>query len=257
MAYSMEKQHMETDLFSIVIPCRNEEKLIGETLQSIKNQTVVDGKTCIIIADANSTDNTLKIVQRYRPGMNIRIIKGGLPPTGRNNGARYCYAKYILFMDADVKLGSNNTLEKVIGLAEKKQLDLVIPQIKIERSGPRDKIFEYLYFIAAKSKLLGAFGTGMFICIKNDAFRRLGPFNENLPLGDDWELTHKVRRSRFALADTSVYTSNRRFNNLGYFSTFYMWASVALSKRYRDKGHFEYFHDYDKVHHETNLPVSR
>jgi glycosyltransferase involved in cell wall biosynthesis len=235
---------MDTDLISIVIPCRNEEKLIGKTLESIREQTVVSSNTPIIIADANSTDSTLRIIQGFGLQMNIRVVKGGLPPAGRNNGARYCQTKYILFLDADVKLGSCDTLENVLTVAEAKQLELVVAKIKIDDAGWRDKIFEYLYVAAAKSKLLGAFGTGMFICIKSDAYKRLGPFNENLPLGDDWELSNKVRRSRFALADTSVYTSKRRFNTLGYFSTFYMWVSVALSKSYRDKGHREYFYNY-------------
>jgi hypothetical protein len=49
-----------------------------------------------------------------------------------------------------------------------------VAKIKIIGSGWRDKIFEYLYFVAAKSKILGAFGTGMFIFIKNDTFRSVG-----------------------------------------------------------------------------------
>jgi glycosyltransferase involved in cell wall biosynthesis len=249
---------MDTDLISIVIPCRNEEKLIGKTLESIREQTVVDNKTPIIVADANSTDSTLRIIRGFGSQMNIRIVKGGLPPVGRNNGATYCKTKYILFLDADVKLGSCDTLESVLTAAEAKQLDLVVAKIKIDNAGWRDKIFEYLYLAAAKSKLLGAFGTGMFICIKNDAYKHLGPFNENLPLGDDWELTNKVRRSRFAIADTSVYTSSRRFNTLGYFSTFYMWASVALNKNYRAKGHREYFYNYDRKDNDvTCAPYSK
>jgi glycosyltransferase involved in cell wall biosynthesis len=246
---------MDTNLISIVIPCRNEEKLIGKTLQSIKMQTVVDRKTPIIVADANSSDSTLKIIQGFSSDLNIRVIKGGLPPVGRNNGARYCSTKYILFLDADVELGSPDTIENVLHTAEANGLELVVAKIKITQAGWRDRIFEYLYFVAAKSKLLGAFGTGMFICIKSDAFRRLGPFNENLPLGDDWELTNKVKRERFGIANASVYTSNRRFDTLGYFPTFYMWASVALNKNYRNKGHREYFYNYDTRQPDNNLPL--
>ena len=150
-------------------------------------------------------------------------------------------------MDADVELGNKNTVEEIISTAEKKHLELVVPEIRIHNSGWRDKIFEYFYFMTAKTKVLGAFGTGMFICIKNDAFRRLGAFNENLPLGDDWELTHKIDKKRFAIVSTPVYTSNRRFTSLGYLSTFYMWASVAFSKSYRDKGHREYFQTIDNA----------
>jgi len=48
---------------SIIIPAYNEEKYIGETLKSIKNQDFKDYE--IIVADCFSNDNTVKIAEKY------------------------------------------------------------------------------------------------------------------------------------------------------------------------------------------------
>jgi hypothetical protein len=144
-------------------------------------------------------------------------------------------------MDSDIELGTSETLTRVLDTAEKNKLDLVIPQIRIRQPNMLDKVFEYSYYAAAKWKILGSFGTGMFMMMRTETFKALGGFNEGLPLGDDWELSNQVKPERFALADTFIYTSKRRFIAQGYLSTFYQWVSVALSKKYREKGHAEYF----------------
>lgn len=231
---------MDDGQLSIVIPCKNEEKFIGKTLQSLQEQTAIKPSIPIYIADAGSTDGTLDVIRAFIPHLNIKVVKGGLPPVGRNSGARFCHSKYILFMDADIEFSDQGTINKLLELAEHKQLELVVPYITIIKHGWRDKLFEYLYYWTGKTKIIGAFG-GMLILIRNETFTRLGRFNENLPLGDDWELTHQIERSHFQMADISIYTSNRRFAAQGYFSTLYQWFLIALSKDYRNKGHKEYF----------------
>src|SRR5450432_1023894 len=99
-------------LFSIVIPCRNEEKYIGKLLESVSQQTIVNKNIPVFIADANSTDNTLRVIQSFQEKLNIQLVEGGYPPTGRNNGAKKVTTKYILFLDADIELGEKDSLEK-------------------------------------------------------------------------------------------------------------------------------------------------
>ena len=233
---------MSSDLLSIVIPCRNEERLIGKTLRSIAKQTIVTPETPVYIADAFSTDNTVQIIKIFSPKLNITIIEGGLPAVGRNRGAEMVKTRYVLFLDADVELAHANTLENALRQAEKKDLYLVIPCLRIINAGTLDRFFEYCYYLTAKTKILGSFGAGMFLFLRTEAYRKTGGFNESLALGEDWELTHQIERKRFQICDDVVaLTSNRRFENMGYWSTFYMWASVAFNKRYRQQNHLEYF----------------
>jgi glycosyltransferase involved in cell wall biosynthesis len=58
------------ELVTIVIPCKNEETYIGHLLESLSQQVGI-GSTRIIVADADSTDNTLQVVKLYKDVLNI------------------------------------------------------------------------------------------------------------------------------------------------------------------------------------------
>ena len=235
---------MKDNLLSIVIPCRNEEKQIEPTLESLRVQTINISDVPIFIADAGSTDSTLDIIRKFKDdgGLNIEIVQGGNPPEGRNNGASYCQSEYILFLDADIELGENSCIEKSINLALEKDLDLVATYIKCKNGNPYDKIFwEGIHAFTYKYPyIVGPYAAGMFILIRRSTLYQLGGFNEKMVLGDDWELTHKIPRSKFGVANTFIWTTNRRFIKQGYLKTFSRYLMVAFSKDFRRKGNESY-----------------
>ena len=81
---------------SIVIPVKNEEKNIPVILESIKKQTYKPYE--VIVSDADSKDNTRKIAKEY----GARVVEGGIPAIGRNNGFNAAQKDIVIFMDADV-----------------------------------------------------------------------------------------------------------------------------------------------------------
>ena len=235
---------MKEDLLSIVIPCKNEEKQIGRTLIALQNQTADMPNIPIYIADAGSSDSTHKIIQGFiREGkLNIRIVEGGYPPAGRNNGASYCKSEYILFLDADIELGEDHSIEKSIRLALEKDLDLVATYIKCRNGNQYDRIFwEKIHAFTYKYPyIVGPYAAGMFILIRRSKFQELGGFNEKMILGDDWELTHKIPRKKFGVADTFIWTTNRRFMTQGYLKTFSRYFRVAISRNFRERDNSPY-----------------
>jgi glycosyltransferase involved in cell wall biosynthesis len=235
---------MKDNFLSIVIPCKNEEKQIGRTLKSLLNQTVDISKVPIYIADAGSTDSTLPIIGKFisEGRLNIKIVPGGYPPEGRNNGASYCRTEFILFLDADIELGENSSIEKSLNIALEKNLDLVATYIKCKDGNQYDKIFwEKIHAFTYKYPyIVGPYAAGMFILIRSSTFDRLGGFNEKMVLGDDWELTHKIPLSKFGVAHTYIWTTNRRFMKQGYLKTFSRYFRVAFSKDFREKGNESY-----------------
>ena len=237
---------MNSDLLSVVIPCRNEEKNILRTLKALENQDYNMTGIKVFIADADSADNTRQIIKDFRRSskMDIKIVPGGYPPAGRNNGAANCNSKYILFMDADIEPGEKDTIQKSVDLAESKGLDLVSAFIKCRNGNLYDNIFwERMHgFTYRYPQIVGPYAAGMFILMRRSKYLELGGFNENMVLGDDWELTHKIKRRKFGVADTFIWTTNRRFQKAGYLKTVGQYFLIAMSREYRKKGHREYMH---------------
>src|ERR1700722_4014536 len=89
---------------TIVIPAKNEAKLIPRLLISLTNQDYSNIRnTRVLVADANSIDGTPEIVLGFRDRLNVSVIRGGMPSVGRNLGAAQADSDYVLFLDADIE----------------------------------------------------------------------------------------------------------------------------------------------------------
>jgi len=237
---------MNSSLLSIVIPCKNEEKQLQRTLAAIEQQSFDLTDCPIFIADAGSSDRTLNIIADFQKNtkLNIQVVEGGYPPAGRNNGARRCQSEYILFLDADIELGEKKSIEKVIGLALGGRLDIVSTYIKSKDGNVYDRFFwERMHaFTYRYPYIVGPYAAGMFILIRRKKFNELGGFNEKMVLGDDLELTRMISRRKFGVADTYIWTTNRRFRSHGYLRTIGKYFRVAMSKDFRQKNNRNYMH---------------
>lgn len=237
---------MNSRLLSIVIPCKNEEKQLRQTLSALDRQTFDMSACPIYIADAGSTDSSLEIITEFQEHthLDIRVIEGGYPPAGRNRGAIYCHSDFILFMDADIELGEDQSIEKAIGLAQERELDMVSTYIRSKDGNVYDRFFwEKMHaFTYRYPYIVGPYSAGMFILIRRRRFQELGGFNEAMVLGDDWELTRMITRRKFGVADTFIWTTNRRFQSHGYIRTISKYFRIALSKNFRYKDNRNYMH---------------
>jgi len=80
----LEENIIETSKISVIIPVRNEAENILFLLQDLEKQTYPKHKFEVIIADDDSTDDTLKIVQEFQKNTNINLIINQLPPKTNN-----------------------------------------------------------------------------------------------------------------------------------------------------------------------------
>ncbi len=86
---------------SVVIITRNEETYIKDLLDSLVTQTILPHE--IIVVDAESTDNTQRIVRSYMKKYQFvkLYIQKGTRGEGRNYGAYKATGDIIAFIDAD------------------------------------------------------------------------------------------------------------------------------------------------------------
>ena len=87
---------------SVIVPVYNVEKYIEKCIQTLVNQTLQDLE--IIIVNDGSTDDSEKIVKRYKKEYKniIYVTKenGGLS-SARNFGLLYATGEYVAFLDSD------------------------------------------------------------------------------------------------------------------------------------------------------------
>ncbi|MGR3177765.1 MAG: glycosyltransferase [Candidatus Anammoxibacter sp.] len=175
-------------MLSIIIPTFNEETYLPKLLQSIRIQKDVDYE--IIVADNNSTDNTRKIAKQY----GCKIVDGGSPARGRNNGARSSKEEILLFLDADVIL-DKNFLKAIINEYSRKNLGtatcLVHPL--------SNKIFDIILHLIANvgiklsEKTSHPRAAGFCILTKNSIFSEIDGFNESLVMAEDHDFVKRAK----------------------------------------------------------------
>ena len=113
-------------LVSIVIPVYNGEKHIKACLDSLLKQTYSNFE--VICVDDGSNDSSCMLINQYVSNDNrFYLIKQNNQYAGvaRNNGLKYTYGKYVIFLDAD-DFFEETLLEDTIEVAEKEDSDVVV-----------------------------------------------------------------------------------------------------------------------------------
>jgi glycosyl transferase family 2 len=88
-------------LVSVVIPCYNQARFLGDAIESVLAQTYPHFE--IVVVDDGSTDNTSEVASRYPRVRCIRQENRGLAGA-RNTGIRQSNGGYLVFLDADDRL---------------------------------------------------------------------------------------------------------------------------------------------------------
>jgi len=208
-------------MISIIIPALNEEEYLPLLLESIKKQSAdwrIGFDYEIILADAGSTDKTLGVAKEY----GCKIIPGGLPAKGRNEGAKTARGDLLFFCDADVVL-PDNFFKKALAEFEARNLEFasfcIIPLPRSRISLFFLNIFYNQPIILLESALPHA-ATG--ILVKKNLFDKLGGFDEDIKLAEDHYLARRATRlfkARFGIIkSTEIFVSDRRFKTDGWFS---------------------------------------
>ncbi|MBQ2665983.1 MJ1255/VC2487 family glycosyltransferase [Methanobrevibacter sp.] len=199
-------------ILSIIIPTYNEEEYLPVLLESIKKQDFSDYE--IIVADANSTDKTREIAESY----GCKIVDGGLPAVGRNNGAKAAKGEYLLFLDSDLEL-TDDYLRNVIYEFRMERLGIAITQMKPMSNKIEDQIFhEFANYFMISIEKIKPHGAGCYgIIARKELHDECGGFNEDLNFGEDTDYIERLaKKERFkVLRNAKIGVSTRRLEEEG------------------------------------------
>ena len=202
--------------FSIIIPTYNRAHLLKIAVDSVLAQTFTDYE--LIIVDDGSRDNTRQVLDEYLKGEGCRVSgvddnerdtryarrdtvikhiyqENSGPAAARNRGIKKARGKFICFLDSDDRF-------------RRQKLEITYDYIK---KYPQYKIFHTEEIWYRNGKILSqkayhkkpdgyVFNNSLKICsisistaaIKKEIFDRVGLFDENMPVCEDYDLWLRI-----------------------------------------------------------------
>ena len=183
---------------SIVVPCFNEEKSIGKTIESILKSNY-EGLKKLIIVDDCSNDNSYKIIKEYEKKYSQVIAVQTPKNTGnaagaKNYGAKFVKTELIGFSDAD-SFPKKDAIEKMVGFFNDQKTGAVTSRVLVSNRETMISKFQAIEYkiIAFTRKLLGFLDSiyvtnGPLSIYRKKAFDEVKGFDEK-NLTEDIEIT--------------------------------------------------------------------
>lgn len=202
------------------MPAYNEERLLGDTLDHIRQATSAFTSrgwgSEIIVCNNNSTDQTAAIAESF--GARVVFEPVNQISRARNRGAAAASGDWLIFVDADSQ-PSVGLFQDVAGRIERG--DSVGGGAEIEMVTSR---FFGRFFSALWNRVScwGRLMAGSFIFVEGRVFRKLGGFSEDLFAGEELEFATRLKalaaeegRTVVILADHPLRTSGRKVELYG------------------------------------------
>lgn len=243
--------------FSVIIPARDEEKIIASCLQSVLKQNYPSILFEVIVIDDHSADNTVGIVQALqKEHANLRLIQlekllqGRQLNSYKKKAIEYAVgqasADWIVTTDADC-IASPNWLSTFNAFINNNNSVFVAAPVKFINVGSFVSIFQCLDFMtlqgitaAAVHHNFHSMCNGANLAYSKKVFIEVGGFAgiDNIASGDDMLLMHKIykkhpTRVNFLMSSYSVVETLPMPTWKAFFNQRIRWASKA--DKYDDK----------------------
>jgi len=198
-----------TPIVSIIIPAYNEEKVIGNTIESTLE--IVYPNKDIIVVDDGSKDNTLQIAKRYEnEGVKVLHKENGGKATALNYALTFAKGEIIAVLDADT-LASRNSITEIVKIFENdKDIAAVAGNIKV-----RNKVnwitwcqaLEYVAGIQIARRAFDLFGAitivpGALGSFRKSVLMESGAYDKET-IVEDFDTTIKILKSGMIVRGTT------------------------------------------------------
>jgi len=183
---------------SFIIPTLNAEKTLYLCLKSVFEIDYPKNKYEILIIDNGSTDNTLKIAQKFKikyfikPNLTIAAL--------RNYGAQHSKGEILAFVDADCII-QKDWLKNAINILTDEKIGVTgcyygIPQNAswIVRAWylPQNVSLQKVNFIPSGN-----------LIVKREVFNKVRGFDKKLITGEDYDFCQRVKKAGYSIISSS------------------------------------------------------
>ena len=247
-------EFVATDKVTVIIPARNEERNIGECLQSLVNQHYPAELMQVIVIDDHSSDGTADIVTGFKNDT-IQLIAlkdhvhepiNSYKKKAIEIGVEHATGDWIVTTDADCTAGPN-WITALMAFQQHTDAVLIAAPVKLNAKENLLHVFQSLDFMtlqgitgASISSNLHSMGNGANLCYWRQAFYDVNGFEgiDHLASGDDMLLMHKIvqqypGRIQYLKSRAAVVTSRPAVSWRAFWQQRIRWASKA--DKYDDK----------------------
>jgi cellulose synthase/poly-beta-1,6-N-acetylglucosamine synthase-like glycosyltransferase len=193
----------ELPFVSIIVPVKNEEKVVGRLLKALGGLSYPLGKKEVIVVNDASTDRTGELCQRYAlEHPEVRVLERNRSTTkagALNFGLRYARGEIIATFDGDSVPEPDALLKAVeyfadpcVAAVQGRICSINAGQNMLTRFLSYECSVQYELYLQGKDALdlyVGLAGTCQFI--RKEALDAVGGWNENC-LGEDSELSVRL-----------------------------------------------------------------
>lgn len=223
-------------LLSIIIPAREEEKIIAQALTQFKGTLSSPYET--IVSDASSKDRTVDIAREYADRVIVFTGEKHTAGIGRNDGAKVARGDYFVFIDADTEIPDPQVFfERAIQLF-KNDPD-VVGVTGPQRVRPDTETWADRFSLGALNALIRFLNNvarrgeavGKFMIVSRAAFENVHGFREDLVTREDGDFFYRLSKIGRTVYDPSLltYHSGRRAHKVGWAHLWYIWTVNTLS----------------------------
>ncbi len=200
-------------LVSVIIPTKNEEDYIKDTVLSIKRQNY---KNIEIIVVDSSDDDTISILKKFTN----KIIKKKVNiPQAKNLGARHSKGEFLVFLDADTIL-LPSWINKSLKCLINGKYDVVIGNVSTREKYFRAYLVGGIYrsFLELTGLINNFSIGGIPFMITKKFFKESGGFREDFVSCEDIEFLKRLKKCGKIKVDKKILSliSMRRFEKNGY-----------------------------------------
>lgn len=216
---------MPNTLVSIITVCRNSEKFIRGTIESVLNQTYKNIQ--YIIIDGKSTDKTLPIIEEYRERFDNRLTLVSEKDSGiynaMNKGIALVKGELVGIINSD----DYYELDAVEKMVEQYEIHGSGVYYGYERLLKDEK--EYCVVRRDPCFLNEAMINHEATFITTDIYKNIGNFNEKYRIVADYDLMLRIKKAETAFFPVDSIISNFRFG--GASSSRTVWLECFKLKR--------------------------